>query len=103
MEDRYCLCFMALHPNQIWVGDITNIATGEGWLYTADRHSDRRCTADGIVPTPLAIRCDPAYGLRQPQYCSREHRALLHGNGLISAQHRRSARKLMAHAYPHHP
>lgn len=27
--------FRALEPNRIWVGDITYIATGEGWLYLA--------------------------------------------------------------------
>ena len=28
-------CFVATTPNQIWLADITYIATGEGWLYLA--------------------------------------------------------------------
>ena len=28
-------CFVATAPNQIWLADITYIATGEGWLYLA--------------------------------------------------------------------
>ena len=27
--------FVAGRPNQVWVADITDIATGEGWLYLA--------------------------------------------------------------------
>ena len=27
--------FTAIHPNQVWVGDITYIRTDEGWLYLA--------------------------------------------------------------------
>ncbi|MER3422972.1 MAG: IS3 family transposase, partial [Nitrospiraceae bacterium] len=27
--------FMATRPNQKWAGDITHLATGEGWLYVA--------------------------------------------------------------------
>ena len=33
--NRLNRCFQAMNPNQIWVGDVTFIATKKGWLYLA--------------------------------------------------------------------
>lgn len=34
-KNQLARCFHTLHPNRIWVGDITYIPTEEGWLYLA--------------------------------------------------------------------
>lgn len=95
--------FSADGPNQVWVGDITYIGTGEGWLYLAvvlDLYSRKvvgwsmseRMTA-ALVCDALQmalLRREPPRGVimhtdRGSQYCSREHRDLLDANGLIAS------------------
>jgi transposase InsO family protein len=87
-------------PNQIWVSDLTYVATQEGWLYVAvilDLWS-RRVVGWSTGPTLqsclvlAALRMalqhrQPAHGLlhhsdRGVQYASADHRALLAAAGL---------------------
>jgi transposase InsO family protein len=87
--------FEATAPNQIWVSDITYIATGEGWLYCA-AHKDlfngeivgyalgSRITKDLVVRSLMMAvkikRPEPGlihYSDRGSQYCSHEYNKLL--------------------------
>jgi len=88
--------FTAQAPNQKWVGDITYIPTGEGWLYLAavmDLYSRRVvgwAMADhmkqNLTVTALSMalsRCRPKPGLlhhtdRGSQYAATQYQALLH-------------------------
>ena len=95
--------FTAQRPDQFWVGDITYIGTGEGWLYLAvvlDLFSRKvvgwsmseRMTATLVCdalrmalfrrhrPRGVIMHTD-----RGSQYCSRQHRALLEANGLVAS------------------
>ncbi len=95
--------FTGQRPNQVLVGDITYIATDEGWLYVAvvlDLFSRKvvgwsmsdRMTATLVCdalrmalfrrkrPRGVIMHTD-----RGSQYCSREHRALLDQNGLVAS------------------
>lgn len=95
-------------PNRAWVGDITYVATQEGWLYLAaildlgsrrivgwslsDRmSSDLVCNA---LKTAYWQR-KPAPGLimhtdRGSQYASLTHRTLLHDYGMVASMSRRA-------------
>ena len=95
--------FTAQRPNQVWVGDITYIATGEGWLHLAvvlDLFSRKvvgwsmsdRMTAtlvcDALRMALFRRKRSPGVIMhtdRGSQYCSREHRALLDKNGLVAS------------------
>ena len=95
--------FSAARPNQAWVGDITYIATDEGWLYLAvvlDLFSRKvvgwsmsdRMTATLVCDAlrMALFRRKRPHGVimhtdRGSQYCSREHRSLLDLNGLIAS------------------
>ena len=95
--------FTAQRPNKVWVGDITYIATDEGWLYLAvvlDLFSRKvvgwsmseRMTATLVCDAlrMALFRRKRPHGVimhtdRGSQYCSREHRALLDQNGLIAS------------------
>ena len=88
--------FMAQAPNKKWVGDITYIPTGEGWLYLAavmDLYSRRVvgwAMADHmkqeltVKALSMALsQCRPKPGLlhhtdRGCQYAATQYRALLH-------------------------
>ncbi len=95
--------FTAQRRDQVWTGDITYIATDEGWLYLAavlDLYSRKvvgwsmsdRMTATLVCdalrmalfrrqkPRGVILHTD-----RGSQYCSREHRALLEAHGLIAS------------------
>lgn len=90
-------------PNNVWVGDITYIPTGEGWLYLAvviDLFSrqvvgwamDKQMTRQ-LVGNALAMGCknrNPKPGImfhsdRGSQYASTEFRRLLTNHGFIAS------------------
>ena len=95
--------FTAQRPNQVWVGDITYIDTGEGWLYLAvvmDLYSRNVVGWSMGDRMPAALVCDALrmavfkrklprgvimHTDRGSQYCSHEHRALLDEYGLIAS------------------
>ena len=94
--------------NRAWVGDITYIATGEGWLYLAcvmDLASRRivgwsmseRLKADLVCQALKSAywRRKPAEGLimhsdRGSQYASDNHRQLIRDYGMIQSMNRRA-------------
>lgn len=95
--------FTAHRPNWVWVGDITYIATGEGWLYLSvvlDLYSRRVVGWSMSERMTATLVCDALrmalFARKRPrgvimhtdrgsQYCSREHRALLDEHGLIAS------------------
>jgi putative transposase len=101
--NRLAQDFTADAPNQKWVGDITYIATSQGWLYLAavlDLHSrrivgwalDLTMTTD-LVRAALEMalgRRQPAAGLvhhtdRGSQYTSSAYQDLLTAHGLVAS------------------
>mgnify|MGYP001283827576 CR=1 FL=1 len=99
--------FTAQRPNQVWVGDITYIATDEGWLYLAAvidlfgrqvvGWSLQPHMQTSLVKDALAMawwRRRPAAGLifhsdRGSQYCSGEFQAILRAWGMRSSMSRK--------------
>ncbi len=100
--------FNGWQPNQAWVGDITYIFTGEGWLYLAcvmDLASRRivgwsmsdRMKTDLVCEALRSAywRRKPAAGLimhsdRGSQYASDGHRRLLSDYGMLQSMSRRA-------------
>jgi putative transposase len=99
--------FAVAHPNQVWAGDITYIATREGWLYLAvvlDLYS-RRVIAWGmgsrltqeLATAALTMAVEhrrPANGVlhhtdRGAQYAATLYRELLASHGLTASMSRR--------------
>jgi transposase InsO family protein len=94
-------------PNQLWCGDITYIATDEGWLYLAaviDLFSRQVVgwslqphMQTSLVKSALAMawwrRCPPPglifHSDRGSQYCSHEFKAALDGWGMRSSMSRK--------------
>jgi putative transposase len=94
-------------PNQIWTGDITYLATDEGWVYLADGidlHSRQLIgwsmqphMQTSLVRDALAMawfrRRPPAGAIfhsdRGSQYCSHEFQASLKGWGMRSSMSRK--------------
>jgi transposase InsO family protein len=93
-------------PNRAWVADLTDIRTGQGWLYLAvvlDLYS-RQVVGWAMAPTmPAALVCQalrralqqrqPAPGLglhsvRGAQYASAEYQALLRPHGIVCSMSR---------------
>ena len=93
--------------NQKWAGDITYVATAEGWMYLAviiDLHSrsvigwsmDKRMTKQLVCnallmalfnrkfPKGVIVHTD-----RGSQYCSKKYRSIIANNGLIGSMSRR--------------
>lgn len=99
--------FSPTAPNQVWVTDITYIATGEGWLYLAGIKDvftcemvgyamDQRMTQDltGRALFRAVQHKRPAVGLihhsdRGSQYCAQEYRALLDQFGMKASMSRK--------------
>lgn len=102
-ENRLQQGFTTGRPDHVWMGDITDINTGEGWLYLAvvlDLYSRKvvgwsmseRMTATLVGdalrmalfrrgrPRGVIVHTD-----RGSPYGSREHRALLDAHGLIAS------------------
>lgn len=102
-ENRLQQDFTAERRDQVWVGDITYIDTGEGWLYLAavvDLYSRKVVGWSMSERMTAALVCDALrmalFNRKMPrgvvmhtdrgsQYCSREHRALLDEYGLIAS------------------
>lgn len=100
-------CFDVKRPNRIWVGDITYIATGEGWLYLAvllDLYSRRVVgwSMGDDLATELALRAlrmalgrrEIAPGLihhtdRGCQYSSGDYQDALARSGLVCSMSRK--------------
>jgi putative transposase len=100
--------FSATAPNQVWVSDLTYIATEEGWLYLAG-HKDlfsrevvgyamgERITKALVSESLLrAVRAKrPPRGLihhsdRGSQYCSQDHQKVLKQFGMKASMSRRA-------------
>ena len=72
--------FDGWQPNQAWVGDITYIATAEGWLYLAvilDLASRRVVGWSMSERMKADLVCDALHTDRGSQYASDKHRTLL--------------------------
>lgn len=94
-------------PNQIWVTDLTYIATDEGWLYLAGIKDVFTCEIVGYAmgarmtqeltaaALARAVQCKrPASGLihhsdRGSQYCARDYRDILKKHGLTASMSRK--------------
>ena len=99
--------FVATHPNEAWVTDITYISTGEGWLYLAGIKDIYSCEIVGyamgarmtkeLVGKALfqAVTAKrPPSGLvhhsdRGSQYCSQDYQRLLCQFGMKASMSRR--------------
>jgi len=99
--------FYASNPNEKWVGDITYIPTGEGWLYLAtviDLYSRKVVgwSMDDTMKVSLVNNAlnmaithrNPPKGLlwhtdRGSQYASYSHRDLLHKYGITQSMSRK--------------
>ncbi len=94
-------------PNQIWVGDMTAIRTGEGWLYLAivlDLFARRvvgwATDSTQVVALPIAAldmalrRRKPAAGLifhsdQGSAYSSKDYRDLMENHGVVASMSRK--------------
>ena len=99
--------FKALEPDRKWAGDITYIATEEGWLYLAaimDLHSRSIVgwpAGERITTDLVSMALDRALEKRKPgrglifhsdrgsQYTSREYQMKLWRNGIIGSMSRK--------------
>ncbi len=100
--------FDGWQPNQAWVGDITYVATGEGWLYLATVMdlASRRIVgwsmSDSIDAKLVCAALKSAYWQRKPspgllvhtdrgsQYASHEYRRLAGDFGITMSMSRRA-------------
>ena len=99
--------FFFVRPNQAWVGDITYIPTGEGWLYLAIvkdlctrkivgyAFSNRMDTSLTLAALDMAVRrCKPSIGLifhsdRGVQYAAKAFRERLASCGIRQSMSRK--------------
>lgn len=95
-------------PDRAWVGDVTYVATQEGWLYLAAilDLASRRVVGwslrDRMTSTLVCKALQAAYWQRKPapglimhtdrgsQYASRAHRQLLQDYGMVASMSRRA-------------
>ena len=100
-------CFQTTHPNQVWVGDVTFIATRAGWLYLAvvlDLYSRKVIgwAMSELINKELAVRAlSMALEKRRPDaglihhtdrgsiYGSDEYRRQLEQSGLVPSMSRK--------------
>ena len=100
--------FTAYRPDQIWMSDLTYVATREGWLYVCaiiDLFSKKivgwtassRMTKDLVVSAYLKARRDRSPGEhlifhsdRGSQYASKAFRRMLRRDGVIQSMSRRA-------------
>lgn len=97
--------FRVARPDRVWVGDITYVPTGEGWLYLAilldgcSRRVVGWAMADhlraelALAALTMALRRRPGPGLihhtdRGCQYAATAYRQVLVGHGLIGSMSR---------------
>ena len=78
-------CFVASAPNRIWLADIPDIATGEGWLYLA-------------AVLDLATRKIVGWALRQAQDRDHMRTELPLAALMMAAQRQRPAPGLVCHS-----
>jgi putative transposase len=106
-ENRWDQPFEAQAPNEVWHADITDIPTGEGWLYLAGVKDPFTCEIVGyalgerltqaLVGQALwrALRDRrPAPGLVHPsdrasQYCAHAYSQMLDEHGLLASLSRK--------------
>jgi transposase InsO family protein len=106
-DNRVAQTFAATRPNEVWVTDITYVATAEGWLYLAgvkDLHTcevvghamDARMTTDLVSQALLmavgAKRPHPGlihHSDRGSQYCAQDYQDQLQQFGLVPSMSRR--------------
>ena len=99
--------FVATHPNEIWLADITYIPTDEGWLYLASildlfSRAVVGWSMDSTLRTSLVLaalrmaigRRMPGPGLihhsdRGSQYASSEYQRLLNDHGILCSMSRK--------------
>jgi putative transposase len=100
--------FIAYRPDQIWMSDITYVATREGWLYVCgiiDLYSRKivgwtassRMTKDLVASAYLKARRDRSPGRhliyhsdRGCQYAAKSFRSMLRRDGVIQSMSRRA-------------
>ena len=98
---------VATRPDQVWVADITYLATGEGWLYLAavldlcSRKVVGWCVADHLRTELVAVALQRARRQRRPaaglvhhsdrgvQYASDAYQALLQAHDALPSMSRR--------------
>lgn len=106
--NRLNRCFRAEHPNQVWVGDVTSIATRMGWLYLAillDLYSrkiigwsmsnriDKQLVLDALDMALVRRKIDSGvlhHTDRGAIYASDEYRAKLSAHRLSSSMSRKA-------------
>jgi putative transposase len=107
VPNRLDQCFEAQRPNQVWLTDITYVATQEGWLYLAAikdmftreivGYAQGSTMSKELVISALqgAIKAKrPPSGLihhsdRGSQYCSKAYQCLLKKAGMVASMSRK--------------
>ena len=106
VPDRLCRDFAVAEPDRVWLGDITQFATGEGVLYLAflldlcsrmivgwagGASKDRRLTI-GVLETALGWRQPPKELVHHTdqggQYACPDYAAVVRGHGALASMSR---------------
>ncbi len=106
-DNRLAQTFTATHPNETWLTDITDVPTGEGWLYVAGVKDLYTCEVvghamEGRMTTDLVRHAlgnavgsnRPRPGLlphsdRGSQYCAHDYQDQLRQFGMIPSMSRK--------------